>query len=113
VKKTLQIADEKLGHVYVAGDVANIDAAKNGRAATIQAMHVSKNIVRAIQDKRLLDYCSNTLIEGGIELTLGLVSSLKFVLELSDAYYCRITRRSTSLMGAETLSSILRVKTLL
>jgi NADH dehydrogenase FAD-containing subunit len=88
----LQIADEKLGHIYAAGDVADIDAAKNGRAATMQAMHVSKNIVRAIQGKKLLDYCSNTLIKGGIELTLGLVSSLKFVLELSDAYCCRKTR---------------------
>jgi hypothetical protein len=113
VKKTLQIADEKLGHVYAAGDVADVDAAKNGRAATMQAMHVSKNIVRAIQGKELLDYRSNTLIEGGIELTLGLVSFPKFVLEVLDAYCCRKTRRFTSPMEAETLSSILRVKTLL
>jgi NADH dehydrogenase FAD-containing subunit len=113
VKETLQISDEKLGHIYAAGDVADIDAAKNGRAATMQAMHVAKNIVRAIQGKELLDYCSNTLIEGGIELTLGLVSCLMFVLELSDAYCCRKIRRSTSPMGAETLSSIFRVKTLL
>jgi NADH dehydrogenase FAD-containing subunit len=92
VRKTLQIADEKLGHIYAAGDVADIDAAKNGRAATMQAMHVAKNIVRAIRGKELLKYCSNTLIEGGIELTLGLVSSHKFGLELSDAYCCRKTR---------------------
>jgi NADH dehydrogenase FAD-containing subunit len=103
VKKTLQIADEKLGNIYAAGDVADVDAAKNGRAATMQAMHVSKNIVRTIQGKELLNYRSNTLIEGGIELTLGLVSSAKFLLDLPDTYCHRNTRQSTSPMAAGTL----------
>ena len=74
VRKTLQVADEKLSHIYAAGDVADLDGGpKNGRAAAMQAVVASKNIVRAIQGKELLEYSVDMLIEGGIELTLGLV----------------------------------------
>lgn len=104
MKKTLQIADEKLSHIYVAGDVADIDGGpKNGHAATMQAMLVSNNIVRAIKSKTLLDYRVNSLIEGGIELTLGLVSNLNLFRSLEDAYFLRKTMSYTSLMVRETL----------
>lgn len=75
VKNTLQIADDRFGHIYAAGDVADSGAPKNGRSATAQAAFVSDNILRAVQGRPPLVYRTDYLMEGGIELTLGLVSS--------------------------------------
>lgn len=74
VKSTLQIADDRFNNIYAAGDVTDYHCPKNGRSATLQAEVVSNNILRAIQDRSPVKYQPSMVIEGGIELTLGLVS---------------------------------------
>jgi apoptosis-inducing factor 2 len=74
VKSTLQIADDRFNNIYAAGDVIDYPCPKNGRSATFQAEVVSNNILRAIQGRPPVNYQPNMVIEGGIELTLGLVS---------------------------------------
>lgn len=74
VKSTLQIADDRFSNIYAAGDIIASTGPKNGRSATQQAEIVSNNVLRAIQGQSLTMYRSDMLIEGGIELTLGLVN---------------------------------------
>lgn len=73
VKSTLQIADDRFSNIYAAGDIVASTGPKNGRSAARQAEIVSNNVVRAIKGQSLTMYHSDMLIEGGIELTLGLV----------------------------------------
>ncbi|GAB7355511.1 hypothetical protein MBLNU459_g5999t2 [Dothideomycetes sp. NU459] len=79
VKDTLQIADERFGHIYVAGDVACLDGPRNGRSASVQGALASKNILRAIRGKDLVSYQPHHLLEGGIELTLGLERNVLYI----------------------------------
>ncbi|KGO60944.1 FAD-dependent pyridine nucleotide-disulfide oxidoreductase [Penicillium expansum] len=72
VKSTLQIADDRFSNIYAAGDIVASTGPKNGRSAARQAEIVSNNVVRAIKGQSLTMYHSDMLIEGGIELTLGL-----------------------------------------
>jgi NADH dehydrogenase FAD-containing subunit len=74
VKSTLQIADDRFSNIYAAGDIVASTGPKNGRSATQQAEIVSNNVLRAIRGQSLTMYHSNMLMEGGIELTLGLVN---------------------------------------
>jgi NADH dehydrogenase FAD-containing subunit len=76
VKSTLQIADDRFSNIYAAGDIIASTGPKNGRSATQQAEIVSNNVLRAIRGQCLTIYHPNMLMEGGIELTLGLVSDL-------------------------------------
>ncbi|KAJ5202498.1 hypothetical protein N7449_004577 [Penicillium cf. viridicatum] len=72
VKSTLQIADDRFSNIYAAGDIIASTGPKNGRSATQQAEIVSNNVLRAIKGQSLTMYHSDMLMEGGIELTLGL-----------------------------------------
>ncbi|OGE55941.1 hypothetical protein PENARI_c003G07077 [Penicillium arizonense] len=72
VKSSLQIADDRFSNIYAAGDIVASTGPKNARSAIRQAEFVSNNILRAIQGQSLTMYHSNMLMEGGIELTLGL-----------------------------------------
>jgi NADH dehydrogenase FAD-containing subunit len=74
VKSSLQIADDRFSNIYAAGDIVASTGPKNARSAIRQAEFVSNNVLRAIQGQSLTMYHSNMLMEGGIELTLGLVS---------------------------------------
>lgn len=73
VKSSLQIADNRFSNIYAAGDIIASTGPKNGRSAMGQAEVVSNNVLRGIQGQSLIMYDCNLLMEGGIELTLGLV----------------------------------------
>ena len=73
VTPTLQLTDSKFGQIYAAGDLVDLDAIKNARAAFEQAQIVAQNIVRSIKGRKLLEYHSKWW-EGTTKLTLGLVS---------------------------------------
>ncbi|PCG98882.1 Pyridine nucleotide-disulfide oxidoreductase, class-II [Penicillium occitanis (nom. inval.)] len=79
VKSTLQIADDRFNNIYAAGDVIDYPCPKNGRSATFQAEVVSTNILRAIQGRPPVNYQPNMVIEGGIELTLGLDENIIYI----------------------------------
>lgn len=81
VRSTLQIADERFGNIYAVGDVAEGAGPMNGQSATRQAESVSANIVNAIKGNPLVKYVPNLLFEGGIDLTIGLVS-LSYTFEI-------------------------------
>ena len=73
MKNTLQIADPRYPNVYAVGDVAETRGVRMGRAAAIQASVVANNINRSINGKALKEYRSISIMESGIDLTLGLV----------------------------------------
>lgn len=73
MRPTLQLADSKYSNVFAAGDVVDINEARNGRSAVEQAQIVAQNIVRAIKHQELLEYQPKWW-ERAIKLTLGLVS---------------------------------------
>lgn len=74
MKPTLQIEDDELRNVYAAGDVAEAGGYGNSRSTMEQATVVADNIVLAIKGKPLTEYHAQWW-EGGIDLTLGLVST--------------------------------------
>jgi len=78
VKESLQIANERFGNIFAAGDVAESTGRMNGLSAVQQAMTVCENIIRAINGRQLVAHKANPLLEGGIELTLGMVSLTNF-----------------------------------
>lgn len=73
MRPTLQLADSKYSNIFAAGDVVDINDARNGRSAVEQAQVVAQNIVRAIKHQELLEYQPKWW-ERAIKLTLGLVS---------------------------------------
>lgn len=75
VKPTLQIADDRFNGIFAAGDIIVSTGTANGRSAMQQAAIVSNNIIRAIRGRPLVTYQPNILMEDGIELTLGIVST--------------------------------------
>ncbi|KKA22497.1 Disulfide oxidoreductase [Rasamsonia emersonii CBS 393.64] len=62
VKGTLQIADERFGNIFAVGDVIDSPGPKNGRSAI-----------------PLVTYNTNLLMEGGIELTLGMDKNVLYI----------------------------------
>ncbi|KAH8822094.1 amid-like NADH oxidoreductase [Xylogone sp. PMI_703] len=78
VKKTLQIIDDNYPRIYALGDVAATGGARMGRAASLQGFLVADNIVRAIKGRQLRPYKPISIIEGGIDLTLGLDKGLTY-----------------------------------
>lgn len=75
VNDHLQIMNIESSNLYALGDVAETDALKMGRSASLQAPIVCENIVRSIKGQSLVKYHSS-IIDRSIELTLGLVSGL-------------------------------------
>ena len=75
VKPTLQVADDKLAHIYACGDVADTKTPNpNSRSAMRQASIVADNILRVIAGKEPCYTYVNNWSDGVIKLTLGLVS---------------------------------------
>jgi NADH dehydrogenase FAD-containing subunit len=75
VKPTLQIQDDEIKNIYAAGDIAEAGGYGNSRSTMEQAEVAAGNIVLAIKGKPLVEYHAQWW-EGGIDLTLGLVSLL-------------------------------------
>lgn len=73
VKPTLQIGDDRFSNVYAVGDVAETNGYGNSRSTMEQAEVAARNVVLSIKEKPLVEYHPQWW-EGGIELTLGLVS---------------------------------------
>lgn len=78
MKETLQITNERFGNIFAAGDVAESTGPMNGLSAVQQAATVCENIIRSIKGRPLVAHNTNPLMEGGIELTLGMVSLINF-----------------------------------
>lgn len=75
VKPTLQIADDKLAHIYACGDVADTKTPNpNSRSAMRQASIVADNIMCVTAGKEPCHTYVNSWGDGVIKLTLGLVS---------------------------------------
>ncbi|OQE15061.1 hypothetical protein PENFLA_c034G06156 [Penicillium flavigenum] len=79
VKSSLQIADDRFSNIYAAGDITASTGPKNGRSALGQAEVVSNNALRRIQGQSPIMYDCNLLMEGGIELTLGLNKNVVYL----------------------------------
>ncbi|KAJ5425413.1 hypothetical protein N7465_000483 [Penicillium sp. CMV-2018d] len=79
VKSSLQITDDRFSNIYAAGDIIASTGPKNGRSAMRQAEVVSNNVLRGIQGQSLIMYDCNLLMEGGIELTLGLNKNVVYL----------------------------------
>lgn len=73
VNSHLQVDDPNTSHIFAVGDIADTSAKKMGRAAGLQGLVTAKNIVRKISGQKMIAYKPG-VIEGGIIMTLGLVS---------------------------------------
>ena len=74
VKPTLQIIDDRFPRVFALGDVADTGAVKMGRAGIMQAEIVRDNIMGLIAGKKTLKKYQPQLLEGILQLSLGMVS---------------------------------------
>ncbi|EED20630.1 disulfide oxidoreductase, putative [Talaromyces stipitatus ATCC 10500] len=101
VKSTLQIADNRFNNIYAAGDVIEYPCPKNGHSATLQAEVVSNNILCAIQGRYPVKYQPNMVVEGGIELTLGLDKNIIYVTDGARDIILRTKSKEIALKSRE------------
>jgi len=73
VNSHLQLDDPNTPHIFAIGDIADTGATKMGRAAGLQGLLAARNIVRQIAGRSLISYKPG-IVEGGIDMSLGLVS---------------------------------------
>lgn len=72
VKPTFQLDDADTANIFAIGDVADTGVKKMGRAAGLQGLTVTQNIVRSISGRPMQSYQPG-MIESSLDLTLGLV----------------------------------------
>ncbi|GAD96760.1 mercuric reductase, putative [Paecilomyces variotii No. 5] len=99
VLPTLQIADPSHGNIFAIGDVTDAPI-KNGRSAVEQGQLVSRNVVRAIKEQKLLDYHPQWW-EGLTEVTLGLRKKVAYLNDGSAEMIFSTSTKDPALRSAQ------------
>ncbi|KAF4303657.1 hypothetical protein GTA08_BOTSDO08145 [Botryosphaeria dothidea] len=101
VKPTMQIADDSLPNVYIAGEVAKTDVRNvNARSAMEQATVAADNILLAVKGKEPQVHYKSSWIDDSILLTLGLKKDVMYISDSGTELLFNLKSKGPSMNAA-------------